>query len=82
MGDVKHVRTGELTSSEVLSALDAGTRVVIEVGIAGVTLDMAIRKRGGTYYCDTPMKLLTYEDEEGMRTCLERYRLAAAEPEE
>ncbi|WP_233710675.1 hypothetical protein [Natronococcus pandeyae] len=41
---------------------------------------MALRRQEGTYYCDTPMKLLTSETDGEMRTCLERYRLARPEP--
>lgn len=72
------IEARELTSEEVLNLLKSGSRVIIEVSMVGVSLDMAIRKQEGTYYCDTPMKLLTYESDEGMKTCLERYRLARA----
>jgi len=62
----------ELTSAEV----EAGNRVVIEVEMVGTTARMAIRNRAELYYCDTPIKLLTYESEEELQHCLERDRLA------
>lgn len=80
MADVIRTSRREMTSREVLEALHEGKRVIIEVTVLGKTIEMAIRETGGTYYCDTPMTLLTYETEEEMRTCLERYRLA--EPSE
>jgi hypothetical protein len=79
MTETIRVAARELTASEILDLLDAGKRVIIEVSMAGIGLDMSIRHQSGTYYCDTPMKLLTYETDEGMRTCLERYRLAKRE---
>lgn len=81
MTDTVRVGAGELTASEILDLLDAEKRVIIEVSMAGIGLDMSIRRQSGTYYCDTPMKLLTYNTDEGMRTCLERYRLAKREDE-
>ena len=66
----------ELTSTEVLRELDDGNRVIIEVDVLGKTMRMSIRRSADTYYCDTPVKLLTYDTPEEMRTCLERYRLA------
>lgn len=79
MTDPIRIDARELTSGEVLDLLKSGQRVVVEVSIVGISLDMSIRKQAETYYCDTPMKLLTYDTDEGMRNCLERYRLARAE---
>ena len=73
---VVRVKRKELTSKEVLELLGDGERVIIEVDLLGSTMEMAIREQRGTYYCDTPVKLLTYESKAAMRTCLERYRLA------
>lgn len=70
------VKRKDLTSAEIVRELERGNRVIVEVEILGKTLQMAIREQRGTYYCDTPMKLLTYETDEEMRACLERYRLA------
>ena len=82
MGETLHVTRKDLTSSEVLRELDSGNRVVIESSFLGQTMQMAIRERDGTYYCDTPVKLLTYESRDEMRTCLERYKLVRAAPSE
>lgn len=80
MGETIYVNRKDLTSGEILRALADGNRVIIEVEILGKTLQMALRRQNGTYYCDTPMKLLTFESEDEMRRCLERYRLARPEP--
>ncbi|MXV61975.1 hypothetical protein GS429_07870 [Natronorubrum sp. JWXQ-INN-674] len=82
MGETIYVNRKDLTSREVLQELADGNRVIIEVTVLGKSLNMALRRQSGTYYCDTPMKLLTYETEEEMRRCLERYRLAEPAPAE
>lgn len=79
MDEPLRVSRGEATSSEILEHLDARRRVIIEVEVLGRTMEMTTRRQGGTYYCDTPVKLLTYETEEEMRACLERYRLAESD---
>ena len=80
MAETIHVARADLTSTEVLRELDNGNRVVIESEFLGKTMRMAIREQSGTYYCDTPVKLLTYENREEMQNCLERYKLARAGP--
>ena len=82
MTDVLRVSRKELTSAEVIRELKRGSRVIVEVELLGVTMNMALRRREGTYYCDTPVKLLTYETDEELRTCLERYRLARSESDD
>lgn len=79
MADIRRVSRATLTSTEILRELDTGTRVVIEVELLGRTMEMTVRKREETYYCDTPVKLLTYDSREEMRNCLERYRLARSD---
>ncbi len=76
MSKTVRVSRKELSSTDVLRELDGGNRVLIEVDILGKTMRMAIRRQDDTYYCDTPVKLLTYETRAEMRACLERYRLA------
>ncbi|RQH01502.1 hypothetical protein EA472_08325 [Natrarchaeobius oligotrophus] len=66
----------ELTADEILRELERGNRVIVDVDILGRTMNVAIRRRGGTYYCDTALKLLRDESDGEMRTRLERYRLA------
>ncbi len=76
MPELLRVSRGEVTSTEILAALREGRRVIIEMEVLGRTMKMVIREQDGIYYCDTPMKLLTYETEEEIQTCLERYWLA------
>ncbi|SNR51330.1 hypothetical protein [Halorubrum vacuolatum] len=79
MTNVLRVDRKELTSGEILDEVEAGKRVIIEVDMLGKTVRMAIRKREDTYYCDTPIKLLTFDTEAELQTCLERYKLAKVE---
>ncbi|SIS13480.1 hypothetical protein [Natronorubrum thiooxidans] len=81
MTDTHYIERKDLTATEIIDAVDAGSRIVIEIEFLGKPIRMAIRKRNETYYCDTPVKLLTYDTEAEMRTCLERYRLAKPEGE-
>jgi hypothetical protein len=76
MTETIHVARKELTSSEIVRELETGNRVIVEVDVLGKAMKMSLRKQEGKFYCDTPMKLLTYENGEEMRACLERYRLA------
>lgn len=71
-----HISPGEMTATEILEELESGRRVVIEIEKMGLSTTVVARKSGDTYYCDTPIKLLTYETETEMKQCLERYRLA------
>ncbi|THE65194.1 hypothetical protein D8Y22_08230 [Salinadaptatus halalkaliphilus] len=82
MTETLRINRKDLTSREIVRELDAGNRVIVEVEVLGRSLNMALRRQAETYYCDTPMKLLTFETEEEMRACLERYRLASAAGDE
>ena len=62
----------ETSTSALIDRLDAGERVVLELKKLGITTTVTLRKQGETYYCETPIKLLTYDTREGMKTCLER----------
>lgn len=81
MSTIKRTSRKELTATEILDVLDDGGRVVIEVSVLGMTTNVVIRKHEGTYYCDTPMKLLTHDSREELRNCLEQFRLAKRESE-
>lgn len=76
MSTVVYASRRELTSTEILEIVDAGGRVVVEGEFLGKTLRMVIRSQDETYYCDTPMKLLTHETREAIRDCLETFRIA------
>lgn len=79
MAEARYVRRLELSSTDVIAELREGRRVIIEVGVLGTQLRMAIRERDGTYYCDTPVKLMTFESADELMDCLERYRLATGD---
>jgi hypothetical protein len=64
-------RPGELTADEVVDALDSGRRVLITVEVVGAEKEVALRRRGDVYYCDTPTTLHSHDTEEGIRACLE-----------
>lgn len=80
MPETIYVNRKDLTSGEIIHELEQGNRVIVEVDVLGASMKMALRRRDGSYYCDTPIKLLTYETEAEMRRCLERYRLARPDP--
>ena len=76
MTSVLTIDRKELTSAEIVDAIEVGKRVIIETEVLGKTVRMTIRKREQTYYCDTPIKLLTFDTDAELQSCLERYRLA------
>lgn len=76
MAEPLHVAPRELTSGQILDALADGRRVLVAVSVLGTSMQLAIRKHEGTYYCDTPVTLFTYDSPDGLRRCLERYRIA------
>lgn len=76
MSEIKRVSRKELTATEIADIIDDGGRVIIELSILGRSTNVVVRKRNGTYYCDTAMKLLTHDSREDLQRCLERYRLA------
>lgn len=78
MEEPVRVARGELTTTEIIEALQNGQRIIIEVDLLGRSVELALRMREDTYYCDTPVKLLTFNTEDGFRTCLHRFGLAAA----
>ena len=75
MAEIVRTSRGELTFRTVLEILDRGGRIVVTDTFLGKRMEMVLRKHGGTYYCDTAMKLFTHETEEGFRQCLEQFRL-------
>jgi len=65
----------EFTSEEVLEHLDDGRRVIVTIGKMGVEKEVSLRKSNDEYVCDTGFKLMTYEEREEMKECIERLRL-------
>lgn len=67
-----HVKSGELSADEILTALREGRRVIVETEMLGGVHEVALRRDGDTYYCDTPTTLHKHSDEEEMRACIDK----------
>lgn len=80
MGEIVRAEPAELTSGEIVEIIDAGGRVVIEKPILGTQKQVVIRKHGGQYYCDTPMKLLIHDSTAEILDCLEQFGLGRPSP--
>lgn len=65
----------EFSSEEVLDYLDDGRSVIVTMGKFGVEKEISLRKSDEEYVCDTGVKLLSYDDRDGMRECIERLKL-------
>ena len=78
---VTQVSRKELTAGQVTDILETGGRVVIELSVLGKSTKVVIRRHSGTYYCDTPMKLMRYDTSEELQNCLERFQLVKQERE-
>ncbi|WP_142860939.1 hypothetical protein [Salinigranum halophilum] len=76
------VDSGELTSDEILAALEEGRRVVVRTEMMGGTYDVTLRHDGTVFYCDTPTTLHKHEDVEGMRTCIAKMGYARADADD
>jgi hypothetical protein len=66
------VEAGELTTEEMLDAIDDGRRLVVRVEMLGGVHEVTLRRDDTTYYCDTPTTLHKHESVDAMRTCIER----------
>ena len=69
----------ELSADDVIDRLDEGQRVIVVLEVFGVEREVTLRKTSTEYVCDTGFKLMTYDDRDGMKQCIERLRLARAE---
>lgn len=69
----------EFSTEEALNRIEAGQRVVVTVDIMGASRDVTLRKTDEEYVCDTGLKLLSYDDRDGLRTCIERLRLVESD---
>jgi len=70
MSDPLRISAGELTTDEILSALQEGHRVVVSTQMLGSEHEVTLRHDGEVYYCDTPTTLHKHPDTEGMRECI------------
>lgn len=77
--DPVRISRKEFSSEEVLDYLDDGRNVIVTMGKMGVEKEVALRKSDAEYVCDTGFKLLTYDDRDGMKHCIERLQLTESE---
>jgi hemin uptake protein HemP len=70
MSDPLRVSAGELTTDEILDALEDGHRVVVRTQMLGSDHEVTLRHDGDVYYCDTPTTLHKHADSEEMRECI------------
>jgi len=71
------VDAGEMPIDEMLSALQAGRRLVVRTEFLGAEHEVTLRYDGDVYYCDTPTRLHRHPTVEEMRGCLEKQGYAA-----
>lgn len=70
MTDPLRIAAGELTTDEILAALEEGHRVVVSTEMLGSEHEVTLRHDGDVYYCDTPTTLHKHDDVEEMRECI------------
>jgi hypothetical protein len=70
MAEPLRISSGELSTDEIIEQLQADRRVVVETEVLGASHEITLRYDGSTYYCDSPTKLHTHDDEAGMRQCI------------
>jgi hypothetical protein len=70
MSEPLHVSSGELSTDEILGELQNDRRIVVETEVLGASHEITLRYDGSVYYCDTPTKLHTHEEEAQMRECI------------
>lgn len=73
--DAVRISRKELSSEEILDHITSGQRVIVTVEVLGVERDVTLRKTEEEYVCDTGLKLMNYEKEDGLKTCIERLQL-------
>jgi hemin uptake protein HemP len=79
MAEPLRIDSGELSSDEILSALQEGRRIIVRTEMMGGTYEVTLRHDGTIFYCDTPTTLHKHEDEDGMRTCIAKMGYARAD---
>ncbi|MFC7059495.1 hypothetical protein [Halovenus salina] len=73
--DPVRISRKELSSEEIMDRISSGRRVIVTVEVLGVERDVTLRKTDEEYVCDTGFKLMNYEEEDGLKSCIERLRL-------
>lgn len=77
MGEPLRIRSGERSIDEIIDALDAGHRVIVETELLGSVHEVTLRRESDIYYCDTPTTLHRHETETEMRTCIAKHGYAS-----
>lgn len=77
--DPVRISRKELSSDEVLDYLDDGRSVIVTLGRMGIEKDITLRKSDEEYVCDTGLKLMSYDNRDDMKDCIERLRLTSRE---
>jgi hypothetical protein len=70
MADPLVIEAGEMSVEEMMSALDAGQRLVVRTEFLGSEHEVTLRYNGEIYYCDTPARLHKHESADEMQQCL------------
>jgi hemin uptake protein HemP len=79
MGETHVIQAGEREPEELMAALEAGDRIVVQTEFLGTEHEVTLRHDGDTYYCDTPTRLHKHTSPEEMRTCLEQQGYASSD---
>jgi hemin uptake protein HemP len=72
MTELLHIESGELTTAEIMSAIESGSRVVVSAAMLGGSHTVSLRHDGEVYYCDTPTTLHKHTNPDEMRECIEK----------
>ncbi|MDG5778361.1 hypothetical protein VB773_03755 [Haloarculaceae archaeon H-GB2-1] len=72
MGEPLVTSAGEMSEQELLDAVNDGRRVIVQTEFLGSEHEITLRWDGETYYCDTPTRLHKHDDEDEMRTCIQK----------
>jgi hypothetical protein len=70
MADPLVIEAGEMSVEEMMSALDAGQRLIVRTEFLGSEHEVTLRYNGEIYYCDTPARLHKHESADEMQQCL------------
>jgi hypothetical protein len=75
------VDAGERPASDLLAAIEGGTRVIVRTEFLGAEHEVTLRTDGETYYCDTPTRLHKHSSRDEMRECMRNQGYATPDSE-
>ncbi|PSQ34678.1 hypothetical protein BRD08_09050 [Halobacteriales archaeon SW_10_66_29] len=78
MATATRVNVDETTREELLALLDHEEEVGLDAGGSDLGLSVTLRKRGGNYYCDTSVKLYSFESRDALCTRLKEFGIPSA----